>query len=107
MRGAFVRFDPYRSLAASVVTSNVIDQRDAFDLSVSVHTTAGSTSTFTWQISNHSVVDGIPEASWSAFTVVIPSTATYLQPPLGFRYARIVRTVSDASFVFNIQKQVR
>lgn len=107
MRGAWVHLNPYDGLAESVITSNVVDLRDAFDFTVSYHTTAGSSATWQWQNSNHSVIDSIPEASWSVFTVQRPSATTLLQPPLGARFARSLRSVSDASWVLNANKQVR
>lgn len=113
-RNAWLYRDPYEGLAASVVTSHILDTRDAFDQSISWYTTAGSTSTFTVQLSNHSARIGIgsegsaiAEASWSNFTTVTPSGSSFMQPPLGFRYLRILRTVSGASLVFNTQKQIR
>lgn len=100
------REDPYRGLAVSVVTSNPMHTRDAFDLSVSWHTTAGSSSTFTYQVSNATSIEAIAEKEWSNVTSFFPSVGSYFQPPLGFRYARILRSVSGSSLVFAFNKTV-
>jgi hypothetical protein len=99
--------NPYKGLAESVVTSGVIDLRDAFDYTLSYRTTAGSTSTFTFQVSNWSEASSIPETAWSNWTVDVVSSTTYLQPPMGFAYARLLRTVSGASLEFMGFKQIR
>ena len=46
--------DPYAGLAASIVTSNVLDATDAFDISLSWHTASGTSSVFTYQVSGKS-----------------------------------------------------
>lgn len=104
----YVYQNPYQDLAASVVTSNLIDQRDAFDVTISLYTTAGTASAFTVQLSNWSTnPDGVSATvGWSNWTTITPSVATVIQPPLGFRYSRILRTVSGSSLVFDINKQV-
>jgi hypothetical protein len=107
--------NPYQDLAASIVTSNLIDTRDAFDLTLSWRTASGTSSVLSYQISNASqnpaFGESIPEASWSHYTLFgllgIPSTSTFFEPPLGFRWARCLRTVSGGSYVIEINKFVR
>lgn len=104
-----VAFDPYSGLPESAVTSNPIDLRDAFDFTLSARTSAGTASTWTYQVSNWSGYVGIhgapPEATFSDWTSV--SGATVLAPILGVRYARILRDPSAVSFIFEAAKYVR
>lgn len=110
-----VRQDPYRSLAASVVTSETIDLRDAFDFTLSVHTVSATTTTaseVTYQVSNWTgklFIDGDPpEATWSTWTnFTAPSGGSMLAPILGVRYSRILRTPSAQSMQFFENKHVR
>lgn len=94
MRNISISEDLFQS---SAQTSEVIDCRDAFDLTVSLYTSAGTTSTFTYQVSNWtgqlgiSTSGSIPEASWSNWTNFTPSGATVLVPILGVRYARLLK----------------
>jgi len=106
--------DPYTGLAESIITSNVVDLRDAFDLSVSWYTTAGAASVVTLQISNADLIESIAEASWSNFTrfaqnaPLPPSQASTLFPALGVRYMRFLRKVASAASVqINLNKFVR
>ena len=106
-----VHVDPFRNLAASIVTSDVIDLRDAFDWSFSYYTTDGTVSAHTLQLSNALDPDSIPDASWSVWTQFgktgLLSNATIKFPPLGVRFARIRRTGSGASITVDINKLVR
>ena len=111
-----VYVDPYSGLAASVITSNVLDCRDAFDISVTVHITSGTSSDFTYQVSNLSVKPqaGVAahELAWSNWTrYVAPSgnssSASCLEVPLAYNWARILRTTSGASMQINWVKQIR
>jgi len=104
-----VHINPFRGLAESVITSNPLDCRDAFDISLSFQTTSGTSSVFTYLVSNHSGhPDTIPQTSWSHWTLVIPpSGVSVLEPPLSFRYAAIMRPASGASWQFDWVKTVR
>ena len=108
---------PYRSLAESVVTSNYIDMRDSYQMGLTAYISSGTSSIFTIQITSHqsAIVDSqwssIPEAAWSNWTVcVAPSgmsaSAVAYELPTDFPLARIIRTVSNASFVIDTSKQV-
>ena len=107
--------DPYTGVAASVITSNVVDLRDAFDLSVSWFTTSGATSTITLQISNADLIESIAEASWSNFTrfgqnAPLPSSqASTIFPALGVRYLRFLRRSGStpADVQINLNKFVK
>jgi hypothetical protein len=110
--------NPYDGLAASVVTSHIIDTRDAFDMSLTAYIASGTSSLFTYQVSNNSAggvpssLSGIPEASWSNWTLYVApsgnsSFASCLELPISYRWGRIVRTVSGASFVIEVNKQIR
>ena len=94
---------------SSVSTSEVIDVRDAFDYSISAYTSAGTTSVFTVQISNwtgSSIIHGdVPNATFSDWTVATPSGATVIHPPLGVRYARVLKGPTG-TFVVSYNKQV-
>ncbi len=103
--------DPFRGLAVSAVTSNLIDTRAAFDVSLSWRTTSGSSSVNTYQISNASGFNmSIPETTWSDWTVfgdgsipaTQPSGVSTFEPPLGYRFARILKELSGASFEINV-----
>lgn len=104
--------DPFGGMAASVVTSHILDCRDAFDISLSWYTTSGTSSMFTYQVSGSSLELGsdgssIAAGSWSNWTfVLLPSGASVMEPPLGVPYARILRTVSGASIQMDWNKLV-
>jgi hypothetical protein len=104
-----VHENPFRGLAESVLTSNPLDCRDAFDISLSFQTTSGTSSVFTYMVSNYSgVPDNIPATSWSHWTLVIPpSGVSVMEPPLSYRYAAIKRPASGASWQFDWVKSVR
>jgi hypothetical protein len=103
-----VPLDPYSGLAVSVVTSNVIDLRDAFDWTFSTWTSAGTTSPLTVQISSDGTLEAdIAAASWSNFTTFSASAATVTSPLLGARWGRLLRTPSLASHQFRVNKHVR
>jgi hypothetical protein len=111
-----VPINPYKGLADSVVTSNVFHLMDAFDWSYSWYTTSGATSRVTLQLSNSAADDsaGIPEASWSRWTVFghtakPASGASIGFPPLGVRYGRFLRWASanTARITIDVNKQVR
>lgn len=112
--GRFVRVqDPFAGLASTATRSNIVDSRSAFDLSLSFRTTSGTTSYWTYQISNDTArADrSIAENSWSDWTAIgditRPSSGvSLLSPPLGFRYHRIIRS-SGASWQFYINVQER
>jgi hypothetical protein len=108
--GVWNWIDPFSGVAVSALTSNVVSTRLAFDLTVSYFTVSGTTSTLTWEISNSTINDvfhggTIPEASWSQWTSFgsyaqphVSSKATTFDPPLGYRWARILREGSGATF---------
>jgi len=104
-----VPIDPFAGLAVSVVTSNVVDLRDAWAASFSNYTSAGTGSNHTIQLSNASVDVGLhgnpTEASWVDYKALSVKSHT----PIGHtaRYARVLRTPSQASWVFDIVKHVR
>lgn len=104
--------DPFRGLAESIKTSNVLDARDAFDISVSIYITSGTSSVLSYQVSGSSVgPDSIAEASWSLWTNYIApsgnsSNASVIEPPLSYPWHRILRPASGASFQINWNKQV-
>ena len=92
--------NPFDGLAdASHLTSNVIDTRDAFDITLSYRTTSGTTTTFTYQVSNAHKQDDIAAASWSTYTsyVFTASGTSSMEPPLGYRYARVIKVDGSAS----------
>jgi hypothetical protein len=116
--GTWHVIDPFNGLDESVLTSNVVSTRFAFDLTVSHYTTSGTTSWMTWEISNASGIPhhstsasgvtpatlGVPEDAWSQWTsfgsYALPhatSKATTFDPPLGYRWARVQRSNSGAS----------
>ena len=103
--------DPFRGKDVSAVTSAIIDTRAAFDLTLSWRTTSGVSSVNTYQISNASGFNMlIPETTWSDWTVfgdgVIPanqpSGVSTFEPPLGYRFARVLKELSGASFEINV-----
>ena len=63
-----VYINPYKGLASSIVTSNVINMQDAFDWSYSWRTTSGTTSRVTVELSNANSIDSIQEKQWSEWT---------------------------------------
>lgn len=89
--------DPFAG-TSSATTSNVVDLRYAFEWTLSFRTTAASLSTTTLQLSNAEggVPRSIAETAWSTWTVIgtagLPSGHTTLEPPLGYRFARFIRT---------------
>lgn len=107
--------DPYRDLAASAVTSETIDLRDAYEFSLSIHTISATTtlaSDVTFQVSDWTgrlLIDGDPpEATWiSDITTTVPSGGTVLRPNLGASYARVLRTPSAQSMQMFERKHVR
>lgn len=105
-----VHVNPFAGLAESVLTSNVLDCRDAFDISLSFNTTSGTSSVFTYLVSNSSVDNpaSVPQTSFSHWTLVIPpSGVSVLEPPLSFRWAAIKRPASGASWQFDWVKTVQ
>ncbi len=109
--------NPFRGLAESAVTSNIVDTRLAFDVTLSYRTTSGVTSVHTYQISNGDGLrntQAIPETSWSDWTnfgtTVItnqPSFVTTFDPPLGYRWARVLRDLSLGSIEIFMNLQYR
>jgi hypothetical protein len=95
--------NPFQGLAESITTSNVVDTRFAFDITLSWRTTSGVTSVLTYQTSNDNTnLHGtITEATWSDWTVIGTtggfSGSSTLDPPLGYGWARILREVPPAS----------
>ena len=104
-----VPFDPYGGLPESAVTSNVVDARDAYTLTYSVWTSAGTTSLLTLQVSNDGarIDDPIAEASWSVWTAFTPTGPTMVTGPVGVRWHRWLRTPSAASVRITANKHVR
>jgi hypothetical protein len=123
--GNWTLIDPFSGLDESVVTSNVISTRFAFDLTLSRWTNSGTTSQLTYWISNasgnvHHSVHGsgvtpstlaIPEVAWSQWTgfghADASSEASTLDPPLGYRWARITRLGSGATFEIALNRLER
>lgn len=100
--------DPFSGLAVSVVTSQIIDLRDAFDWTLSTWTSAGTASPLTLQVTSDGTTSAdITAASWSNWTVFTPSGATVVAPILGVRWARILRNPSTGSHQFRVSKHVR
>lgn len=105
-----VHENPFRGLAESVLTSNTLDCRDAFDISLSFQTTSGTSSVFTLLVSNSSVENPalVPQTSYSHWTLVVPpSTVSVLEPPLSYRWMAIKRPASGASWQFDWVKTVK
>ena len=99
--------NPYQGLAASVVTSNPIDFRDALACTFSWYTTAGTTSAHTLQASNSSAsIDAIPAASWVNYVAYGTGTPAVVGVDDRFRYGRIIRTVSGSSVVQEFSKLI-
>jgi hypothetical protein len=93
---------------------NGLDTTDAFDVSATCYIASGTSSLWTYQVSNSSLSRGgaHPEAAWSNWTLYVApsgnsSFASCLELPISYRYARIIRTVSGASFVIDWSKQIR
>ena len=106
--------DPFAGVAVSVTTSNIIDTRYVFDLTLSIISTSGGTSTHTWQLSNDgSNLRGTavpPEASWSHWTILGETDASEvstLDPPLGYAWARVIREASGGSYDLQVHKLYR
>jgi hypothetical protein len=106
--------DPFAGIASSATQSSIIDTRDAFDLSLSWRTSSGTASAHSYQVSNVASVSSAQSATydahWSTYTVFGSaggSTMTTFEPPLGYRFARIIRTASAASLVIEVNKTVR
>ena len=111
--------DPFANIAVSVVTSDVIDVRDAFDVMISWRTTSGLTSRCTLQM--YVAEAGVPavfvEGRWSNWTKFGETTSTpaslssLIIPPLGIGHIRILRQVAGApsqtSFDIHVARQVR
>jgi hypothetical protein len=101
--------NPFQGVAESATSSNVLDCRDAFDISLSFRTLSGTSSVLSYWVSNSSVnhPDLVAENSWSHWTTIIPpSGVSVLEPPLSFRWARVSRPASGASWEFNWVKTV-
>lgn len=111
-RNISVHVDPYDGQSESNVTSDVIDLRDADDYTLSVRTTSGTTSAYTYQVSNATgriqTAGNIPESSWSnAISADIPTSTDLLDDlPLAVRWGRVLRETSGSSLVFDLNKQV-
>jgi len=124
--GNWTYIDPFSALDVSVLTSNIVSTRFAWDVTASFYTTSGTTNEHKWWVSNasgnphHSVhgsgmtpsTNGIPEASWSNWTSfchidAAVSGASFIDPPLGFRWARITRQASGASVVVAVNRLER
>lgn len=102
--------NPFAGLAESVLTSNVLDCRDAFDISMSFNTTSGTSSVLTYLVSNSSVESPalVPQTSFSQWTLIVPpSGVSVLEPPLSFRYAAVKRPASGASWQIDWVKTVQ
>ena len=98
-------------VAFSGLTSVVIDTRDAFDISYSIYTSAGTSTGFNYQVSNWTGRIGLhgnpPEASWSIWTSFTPSLATDVHPVLGPRYARWFKDGATGTFVVSYSKTLQ
>jgi hypothetical protein len=124
--GTWQYINPFGPLDESVVTSNVVSTRFAWDITASYYTTSGTTDEYKWWVSNASgnvhdgthgsgvtpSINGIPEASWSHWTSfghidAAVSGASFIDPPLGFRWARITRENSGASIVVQLNRLER
>ena len=120
--GNWTLINPFAGLVESCVTSNPVSTRFAFDLTLSRWTYSGTTSHLTYWISNasgnpHHSVHGsgvtpatlaIPEQAWSewtgfAYNDAVGSQASTLDPPLGYRWARITRENRESSASYNIE----
>ena len=101
--------DPFEGLAASIVTSNVIDCRDAYLFTLSCRTISGTSSVLSYELSNSTLgITEIPEASWSFNTLIgLASGKSVYNMPVGVRFARVRRTVSGGSYVLEGNKLVR
>ena len=103
------RFDPYDGLAASIVTSHVIDTRAADRFTLSVRTSSGTSSVLSYEVSNSTLgIGDIDANSWSHVTLFgLVSGKTVLQPIVGAAWARVIRTVSNASYILEAHIQER
>jgi len=118
MTRAYDRFyRPFTGQVESDSTSSVIDTRYAFDVTVSWRTTSGTTSIFTYQISND--FDGVAasanpaDASWSDWTAFgdsslfgVNSLTSTFDPPLGYAWARLLRENRASSSSMDIDIHV-
>lgn len=100
------------TFASSGFTSSIIDTRDAFDISLSFNTSAGTSNNMSIQVSNwtgSTTLHGTPpEQQWSTFTTFLPSAATDVHPVIGARYMRIVKsTHTTPTFTITYNKHVR
>lgn len=123
--GNWIPIDPFSQLDESAITSNIVSTRFAFDLTLSRWTYSGTTSHLTYWVSNasgnvHHSVHGsgvtpstmaIPEQAWSEWTgfayADASSIASTLDPPLGYRWARITRQGSGASYNIEMNRLER
>jgi hypothetical protein len=124
--GNWTYINPFGPLDESVLTSNIVSTRFAWDVTASFYTISGTTNEHVWWVSNasgnphHSVhgtgttpsLAGIPEASWSQWTSfghidAAVSGASFIDPPLGFRWARITREASGASITVQVNRLER
>lgn len=106
--------NPFEGVGESALTSNVFDVRDAFDLTLSWRTTSGTASVHSYQVSNVASQASAQSATWEAHWSTVTafgsaggSTTTTYEPPLGHRFARIIRPASGASLVIEVNKMVR
>jgi hypothetical protein len=107
---ASIWVNPFAGVAESALTSNVLDCRDAFDISMSFNTTSGTSSVLTYYVSNSSVEKpgDVPQTSFSAWTTIVPpSTVSVFEPPLSFRWAVVKRPASGCSWQIDWVKQIR
>ena len=106
-----MNFNVTEVLAFSGLTSPVIDIRDAFDISYSISTSAGTSTGFNLQVSNWTgrlLIHGDPpEDQWSTWTSFTPSVATDIHPVLGPRYQRWFKDGATGTFVVSYNKHVR
>ena len=94
----------------SGLTSRVVDTRDAFDISYSLYTSAGTSTGFNYQVSNWTGRLGEgnpPEITWSTWTTFTPSVATDFHPVMGPKYARWFKDGATGTFVVAYNKEVK
>ncbi len=98
-------------LSFSGLTSVVVDTRDAFDVSYSIYTSAGTSTGLNYQVSNWTgrlLIDGDPpDTTWSTWTSFTPSASTSIHPVLGMKYGRWFKDGATGTFVFEYFKQIR
>lgn len=107
---ASIWVNPFSELAESVLTSNTLDCRDAFDISMSFLTTSGTSSVLTYLVSNSSVErpELVPQTSFSHWTLIVPpSGVSVMEPPLSYRWAAVKRPASGASWQIDWVKTIR